>query len=320
MEAERIISDLLRLRHKLIPYLHTMNYLTAEDGVPLLRPMYYHHDVWDAYAVPNEYYFGTEMIVCPITSPADQRTGLAQFHAWLPDGTYYDFFSKNVYRGGKKITLYRPLDRFPVLIPAGGIIPLAGDCMTSHIANPEVLEVQVYHGAEGSFLMAEDDCSGRRSAPVLKTRFTYELPGEKDAVFRMELADGDTGLIPADRTYQITIFGVQKPESVQVQGVEEFEQTYREQDKALYIELRGQSIRRFEIRLSLADREIAGQDKEQQIFTILQRAQIEYILKDRIYDAVTRGRNTAGVLAALTEMQVEPALYGAVTEILTMDL
>lgn len=192
--------------------------------------------------------------------------------------------------------------------------------MTSHITNPEVLEVQVYHGAEGSFLMAEDDCSGRRSAPVLKTRFTYELPGDKDAVFRMELADGDTGLIPADRAYQITIFGVQKPESVQVQGVEEFEQTYREQDKALYIELRGRSIRRFEIQLSLADREIAGQDKEQQIFTILQRAQIEYILKDRIYDAVTRGRNTAGVLAALTEMQVEPALYGAVTEILTMDL
>lgn len=320
MEAERIISDLLRLRHKLIPYLHTMNYLTAEDGVPLLRPMYYHHDVWDAYAVPNEYYFGTEMIACPITSPADQRTGLAQFHAWLPEGIYYDFFSKNVYRGGKKITLYRPLDRLPVLVPAGGIIPLAGDCMTSHIANPEVLEVQVYHGAEGSFLMIEDNCSGRRSAPVLKTRFTYELPGDKDAVFRMELADGDTGLIPADRAYQITIFGVQKPESVQVQGVEEFEQTYREQDKALYIELRGRSIRRFEIRLSLADREVAGQDKEQQIFTILQRAQIEYILKDRIYDAVTRGRNTAGVLAALTEMQVEPALYGAVTEILTMDL
>lgn len=320
VEAERILSDLLRLRHKLIPYLHTMNYLTAEEGLPLLQPMYYHHDVWEAYMVPNEYYFGTEMIACPITSPADQRTGLAQFHAWLPEGTYYDFFSKNVYRGGKKIALYRPLDRFPVLVPAGSIIPLAGDCMTSHIANPETLEIQVYHGAEGSFLMVEDDCSGRRSAPVLRTRFTYELPGENDAVFRMELAGGDAGLIPANRAYQITIFGVQKPEAVWVRGAEEFQRTYREQEKALCIELRGRSIRQFEIRLVLTDREIAGQDKEQQIFTILQHAQIEYTLKDKIYDAVTRGRSTAGILAALTEMQVEPALYGAITEILTMDL
>ena len=59
--------------------------------------------------------------------------------------------------------------------------------MTSHLANPEVLEVQVYHGAEGSFLMVEDDCSGRRSSPVAKTRFTYTLPGETETVFRMEL-------------------------------------------------------------------------------------------------------------------------------------
>lgn len=136
----------------------------------------------------------------------------------------------------------------------------------------------------------------------------------------MELAGEDAGLIPANRTYQITIFGIQRPETVLVQGAEEVQRTYREQEKALCITLGGQSIHQFEIRLVLADREIMGQDKEQQIFTILQHAQIEYILKDQIYDAVTRGRNTAGILAALTEMQVEPALYGAITEVLTMDL
>ena len=135
--------------------------------------MYYHHDVQEAYGVPNEYYFGTEMIACPITSPVDARTRLAAVHAWLPEGTYYDFFSGNVYRGGRRIAFYRPLDCFPVLVPAGSIIPLAGDCMTSHMANPEILEIRVYHGAEGSFTLTEDDCSGRRSAPVVKTRFTY---------------------------------------------------------------------------------------------------------------------------------------------------
>jgi len=320
MEAERIFSDFLRLRHRLIPYLYTMNYLTAEEGVPLLRPMYYHHDVREAYTVPNEYYFGTEMIACPITTPADARTGLAGFHAWIPEGMYYDFFTKNVYRGGKRITLYRPLDRFPVLIPAGSIIPLAGDCMTSHVSNPEVLEVQVYHGAEGTFTLVEDDCSGRRSAPVLRTRFTYELPEEKSAVFRMELLGENTGLIPENRAYQVTVFGIREPKAVQVQGAAEVQWTYTGQEKALRIAVSGRSVRQFEVRVSLVNQEIAAQDKYPQIFTMLQNAQIEYMLKDRIYDIVTRGRDAANILAALTEMQVEPALYGAITEILTMEL
>ena len=285
----------------------------------LLRPMYYHHDVQEAYGVPNEYYFGTEMIACPITSPVDARTRLAAVHAWLPEGTYYDFFSGNVYRGGRRIAFYRPLDCFPVLVPAGSIIPLAGDCMTSHMANPETLEIRVYHGAEGSFTLTEDDCSGRRSAPVVKTRFTYAQEGEKDVVFRMEVAGENAGLIPADRTYQITIAGVREPETVRGQGAE-VQWTYSGQEKALHLTVSGRAARRFEVRVSLADREIAEQDKQRQIFSMLQHAQIEYTLKDKIYDIVTHGRNAADILAALTEMQVEPALYGAVTEILTMNL
>lgn len=320
MEARQIMSGFMRLRHRLIPYLYTADYLTAEEGIPLMRPMYYHHDVPEAYTVPNEYWFGAEMIVCPITSPADTRTKLAQFHAWLPEGTYYDFFSKGVYRGGKRITLYRPLDQIPVLVPAGSIIPLAGDHRTSHISNPKELEVQVYHGSDGAFTLVEDDCSERQSAAVQRTRFTYELAEERGAVLRMEQVGENTGLIPADRTYQITIVGIPEPESIDVRGEAESKWAYKPQEAALYIEIGGQAIRWFEVRIGLADQEIVGQDKLLQVFTILQRAQIEYELKDKVFDTVAKGRDTAGILASLVEMRVEQALYGAITEILTMDL
>ena len=96
------------------------------------------------------------------------------------------------------------------------------------------LEVQVYHGAEGRFLMVEDDCSGRRSSPVAKTRFTYTLPGEKEAVFRMELEGEADGIVPANRTYQVTLFGVREPEDVLVNGAAEVQQTYREEENAPY--------------------------------------------------------------------------------------
>ena len=207
-----------------------------------------------------------------------------------------------------------------MLVPAGSIIPLAGDYKTSHISNPKELEVQVYHGSDGTFTLVEDDCSERRSAAVQRTRFTYELAETKGAVLRMEQVGENTGLIPAERTYQITIFGISEPESIDVRGGAEAKWEYKSQEAALYIEIGGQAIRRFEVRIGLADQEVVGQDKLQQVFAILQRAQIEYELKDKIFDAVAKGRDTAGILAALVEMRVEQVLYGAITEILTMDL
>ena len=103
-------------------------------------------------------------------------------------------------------------------------------------------------------------------------------------------------------------------------GAAEVQQAYREEEKALCVTLGGGSIRTFEIRFKLPDRAVHRPDKLRQIFTILQHAQIEYELKDRIYEAVNRGSDTAKTLAALAELGAEPSLYGAVAEILTMDL
>ena len=68
----------LKLRHEMIPYLYTMNYHASHDGQPLIRPMYYlEPEQPEAYEVPNEYYFGTELVVCPITEPTDKAAGTA---------------------------------------------------------------------------------------------------------------------------------------------------------------------------------------------------------------------------------------------------
>ena len=316
VEAEGILGDFLRLRHRMIPYLYTMDYLTAQEGLPLMQPMYYHNDADPAYQVPNQYWFGTQMIACPITVPADPKTKLGVFHAWLPEGMYYDFFTKNVYRGGRKLALYRPLSQMPVLIPAGGILPLARDCMDSHLTNPRILDVQVYHGAEGSFTLMEDDCSGRQSAPVQRTRFAYTLTQE-GALLRMEREPGEA--VPGDREYQVAVFGLEAPDFVWLEGEGRLDWHWDAEEKALYAAVRGSDLSWFALHLGLSRREIAGQDKIRQIFQILQRAQIAYSLKDSIYNAVTQGRSAASILAALTELETQPPLLGAIAEILTMD-
>ena len=71
-------KEYLRLRHRLIPYLYTMNWRTHSEGRALCEPMYYE---WpehaEAYTVPNEFLFGSELIVAPITQPVDSKTNLA---------------------------------------------------------------------------------------------------------------------------------------------------------------------------------------------------------------------------------------------------
>lgn len=73
------MDDALRLRHRMIPYLHTMNWRASRTGLPLVEPMYWGSpDIDAAYHVPNEYMFGTELLAAPITEPMDKSSRRGQ--------------------------------------------------------------------------------------------------------------------------------------------------------------------------------------------------------------------------------------------------
>lgn len=68
LEIAESMKVYLRLRHKFIPYLYTMNVRTHENGMPLITPMYYNYPYSDeSYSVPNQYFFGSELMVAPVT-------------------------------------------------------------------------------------------------------------------------------------------------------------------------------------------------------------------------------------------------------------
>ena len=107
-EARAAMGDALRFRHRLVPYLHTMNHRAAADGVPLVRPMYHLAPEEErAYAVPNQFAFGSELLVAPITTPRDPVTLRGAVRAWLPPGTWIDIFTSTVYEGDREIELHR---------------------------------------------------------------------------------------------------------------------------------------------------------------------------------------------------------------------
>lgn len=143
-EAESAMSDFLRLRHRLIPYLYTMNYRAYKEGLPLMLPLYYYSTDDLAYEYnQNEYWFGSEMIVAPITSPMSEVTLRGSVNVYLPDGMWFDLFTSHSYKGGRHI-MHRNIDTIPVLVKAGGIIPMAVTESVNDISNPKTLNVVIF--------------------------------------------------------------------------------------------------------------------------------------------------------------------------------
>lgn len=152
-QAEEIVTKFLQLRHRLLPYLYTANVLTATEGIPLIMPMYYLHDCKEAYEAKNQYYFGENMIVAPVLQPVDEQ-GVAPVSVWLPEGTWTDFFTREVYEGGQSYDLTIPMDRIPVFVKAGAVVPLLTDGENNQ-QNFNSLEVRFYAG-NGTYRMYDE--------------------------------------------------------------------------------------------------------------------------------------------------------------------
>lgn len=154
--TEGIVSDYLRLRHKLIPYLYTMSKRTHSEGKGLLEPLYYEYpqDI-RAYKCKNSYLFGGNLIVAPITEKTDKNTLTASSVVFLPKGRWTDIFTGKVYKGDSIFSVNRDIKNIPVFAKEGSIIPLA-EVNDNSTENPKTMRLLVYSG-NGEFELYEDD-------------------------------------------------------------------------------------------------------------------------------------------------------------------
>jgi alpha-glucosidase (family GH31 glycosyl hydrolase) len=301
--ARAVMTEHLRLRHRLLPYLHTMNHRAA-GGRPLVEPLYHRWPAAaEAYDQPNQFLFGTELVVAPVTSPADRQTRLASVRAWLPAGTWVDVFTGLVYDGGRELLLHRDLSSIPVLAPAGAIIPLDGAAVPGNDpVNPTSLEVLVVVGADGSFTLVEDDGT---DTGVARTTLT-----STGGTFTAHPAEGSVGALPATRTWTVTFLAFDgvptgPTGSSVVRGDDRVSITVPDVPvgEALVITLD-------------PDPQLAPNDVAGRLFTLLDRAQIEYDLKTRIHQIATSDAPLSVRASHLQSLQLHPPLASAVGELL----
>lgn len=200
--VQKVATDNLRLRHKLLPYIYTMNYRTHTQCRAICEPMYYAYPEEErAYECKNQFFFGTELIVAPITEHTSPDTNMAGVMVWVPEGRYTDIFTGRIYSGNHYIKMYRDIENIPVLAKAGAIIPMDLNDRTNDCSNPKEMEVLIYRG-NNTFVLYEDDGEtlSYQDGAYCNTAFTVAENGSTVS-FTVDKGEGDISVVPERRKY-----------------------------------------------------------------------------------------------------------------------
>ena len=122
-QVTNIIRDAIELRYVLMPYLYNTLWKAHQDNEPILRPTFLDHEHdKNTFAENDDYLLGEDLLVASVVEP-NQRVR----DVYLPQNFagWYDFYTHKWFNGGEKITVDTPLERIPLFLRAGSVIPMA---------------------------------------------------------------------------------------------------------------------------------------------------------------------------------------------------
>ena len=153
------LKETIALRYRLLPYLYATAARCCRDGLPMIRAMLtaFGEDL-RLQSLSDQYMLGDALLVKPVTRSLED--GGAETAVTLPEGGWYSFFSKEYYTGGQTVSLKTPLDRFPLLVRAGSILPLASGLLSTDEQVTPFDELLVFSGSDGAFTFYDDGGDG----------------------------------------------------------------------------------------------------------------------------------------------------------------
>ncbi|HME34324.1 MAG TPA: TIM-barrel domain-containing protein [Candidatus Sulfotelmatobacter sp.] len=152
-DAQTILVNFDRLRYRMLPYIYSLAWKTTSDAYTPMRPlaMDFRTDV-RAQNTGDQFMYGPAFLVNPVTDP-----GATTRQVYLPGAKWYDFWTGSSVEGGRTINAITPLDRLPLYVRAGSILPLGPDEEWSTEKAADPIELRIYRGASGDFTLYEDE-------------------------------------------------------------------------------------------------------------------------------------------------------------------
>jgi len=150
--VERICQEYINLRYQLLPYIYTLFWEAATTGAPILRPLLYHFpNDPKTYTLYDQVLLGPFLMAAPIYRP-----GIEHRAVYLPAGTWYDWWSGESHEGPIHILAHAPLERMPLYVRAGAVIPMAPVMQYTDEHPIDELTLRIWSGT-GEWTLYEDD-------------------------------------------------------------------------------------------------------------------------------------------------------------------
>jgi alpha-D-xyloside xylohydrolase len=153
LDAQKILVNFDALRYRLLPYIYSLAWMTTSGSYTPMRAlvMDFRGDARVA-DVADQFMFGPAIMVNPVTDP-----DVSARRVYLPEAKWYDFWSGASAGGPRTIDAAAPLDRLPLYVRAGSILPLGPEMEWSTQKPEDPIELRVYRGADGDFTLYEDE-------------------------------------------------------------------------------------------------------------------------------------------------------------------
>jgi alpha-glucosidase (family GH31 glycosyl hydrolase) len=222
-EVESIVADFIDLRYRLLPYIYTLAWENHRRGMPLARPLFF-ADPSD----PNlsdysgAFLLGPDILVVPVV-----EEGARNVAVYLPQGSWVDLWTDAAIEGGRRVTVPAPLERIPVFVRAGAILPMQPDMDFTGQKRVDPLTLQVYPrpvpGVDSLDLYEDDGLSrdyeqGAYSITPIVQRRSGSGP-RADLEIDIGPASGGFPEMLASRTVEVVIHGARlSPDGVLLGG------------------------------------------------------------------------------------------------------
>jgi alpha-D-xyloside xylohydrolase len=151
---QRILVEFDNLRYHLLPYIYSTAWRVTKEGYTMMRPLAMDFgDDAKVRDIRDQFLFGPELMASPVTREGATRRGV-----YVPAGVLWtDFWTGETYEGGHVIEAEAPIEKMPLFVRAGSILPYGPALQYASEKADDPLELRIYRGADGDFTLYEDE-------------------------------------------------------------------------------------------------------------------------------------------------------------------
>lgn len=214
-----VLRNTIKQRYQMAPYIYSMARIAYEDGISICRPMYYDYpESEEAYRFKNEYMFGDQMLIVPITTPMEN--GYAKTSIWLPAGSdWYEWHTGTLLKGGQTVERSFAIDEYPIYIKSGSVLPMYTNKVKNlQTDNNETVVVTIFPGQTGKFTMYEDHGNDKEYAHHYAHTYLQSVRRNNELLVTIGARKGSYPEMPTERQFTVKVEASDVPESVTVNG------------------------------------------------------------------------------------------------------